>query len=132
MVEAVGPTPVEVEWETESGESGSTPVTHESIKIWVMPPDYRKDFGPLTRIIALLTFCEIYQPETTRLYKGGGAVVYGLPSTLGRKDPVYDEIFRKAKRKLVFVDSPGDDPSRLSWKSWASDLEVALRSELNE
>jgi len=133
MVEAVGPIPVAVEWETESGESGVTPVTSESLKIWVMPPGYKKDFAPFSELLALFGLvCERSHDEPQRLFQGPEAIVYGLPSMLYRKAPVYDEIFLKAKKKLVFVASPDVDPSRLSWVSWATDLETALTNEFGK
>ena len=130
MVEAVGPTPIEVEWETESGEAGSTPVTWESVKIWVMPPDYKKDFALLSTVLGFAgLLCERSDDKPQALLHGPEVIVYGLPSILYRKDPVYDEIFRKATKKLVFASAPDVDPSRLSWTSWKSDLEAELRSE---
>lgn len=129
MVAAVGPTAIDVEWETESGESGATPVTRESLNVWVMPANYSKDFAPLSAVVGLLRVCKPGTDGPTKLYTGPEAIVFGMPSMLYRKDPVYDEIFRKARKKLVFVGSPSDDPARLSWVSWADDLAAALQIE---
>lgn len=115
----VGPTPVSVSWTKKTGESRQTPVAKESLELWFMPPEYRDSWT------AWLCFQRPVQP--VNVLSNSKVRIYGYPShRLNSEEEFRVKVLDQAQT-VSWPASPANDRSKLSWSTWAKDIESRLR-----
>jgi len=96
----------------------------EALDIWVMPYTYQNSFTDW--------FCVHRPVQPTSVVDAGSVKVYARPSHHSTPDEA-----RKFNEQLAIStavespESPWNDPGRLSWSSWQSDINAALAKPSN-
>jgi hypothetical protein len=119
----VGPAPVSLSWVDTDGRSHRDAIAVESLNVWLMPPGYRNDWRTLLTMHA--------PPQPARIFADECIRVYARPS---HQLTISEEQFGDQMRRATatsWPESPWNDPSRLSWKSWQADLHGTLSGETN-
>jgi hypothetical protein len=106
-------------WKDQSGSWHEEPLAKEALRLSLMPVTYDESWR---------RFFVMKRPKTAKLLFSGKALkVYSHPSLWTPNRARFDEILKVAT-SVGWQDSPSRTDS-LSWKTWKSDLERALRDE---
>jgi len=116
LLVVVGPRPVDFLWQSGGGAWHREPIAQEALELWVLPGGY----APAPRPPG-----EHHPPiPPVEVFAGESVTVYGRISHVIKSKEQFDSLLRQASST-----SWSDIASKsLSWATWRSDLESALRA----
>lgn len=90
----------------------------EALDIWIMPRDYRDS--------RLAWFCFHRPIQPTPVLKNQNIQIYARPShhSTAEEKITFDKELAKAKA-VESPESPWNDPSKISWRTWQSEINAA-------
>jgi hypothetical protein len=116
---AVGPNPVSARFLDGSGTWTPRIVATESLEIWIMPATYHD------KVMAALCFQRPMQPTSvvaTREIK-----VWARPAHRINSEAEFNAVLSQ-QRGIDWPESPWNDPTRLSWRTWQQDISSSVLS----
>lgn len=112
-----GPRDVAFDWKDQQGAWHQEPVAKEALRLWLMPAEYRESWR---------RFFVMKRPKSVKLLRNAQNVrVYAEPSSRTVDTARVEQIVREAV-STAWRDRP-DSADDLTWKSWSTDLDRALR-----
>jgi len=119
LIVIMGPADVFLSWADSEGDWHREAVAKESIRLWIMPPEYRNDFW---------SFLDIHGPvQPHKLLATEHIRAYARPAhELTSEARIHQLLDEGAARETAWPDSPANTGT-LSWSTWKSELERALR-----
>ncbi|TFG37414.1 MAG: hypothetical protein E4H46_01790 [Desulfobacterales bacterium] len=113
-----GPANIQLNWQDREGNWKRIPLAKEVLEICIMHPGYHDSWK---------RFFFIHRPiPATKIYSGNLGVIFGHPTHRITSESKFKEILSQAKA-TGWPDSPHNE-GKLSWSTWKSDLNMAIRN----
>jgi hypothetical protein len=121
---ALGTKDVKVHLRDQDGKWSSTqPAAKESLELWLMPGEYSES--------RLARQCHHRPIPPVEILSNAFVRVFGRPSHRLNSEKEFYALIEKANGSS-WPDSPYNDPSTFSWRTWRTDLASALRQEFSK
>jgi len=119
----LGPADVMFFWRDRDGKSHQVPLAKETLRIWIMPPEYRESWK---------RHFKFNRPIPAKIIVAGkDGKVYGF-QTHRIVDENEFKVLLKQATETSWPDSPHDNNGSLSWSNWRQDLSDGLSSALEK
>jgi hypothetical protein len=114
-----GPTEVMFRWRDRDGKFHQVPLAKETLKVWIMPPDYSESWK---------RHFMFHRPIPAMIIVAGeGVKVYGFQTHRIVNENEFKDLLKQAT-ETAWPNSPHDHNGCLSWSNWRKDLSDALNS----
>ena len=118
-----GPDDVMFCWRDRDGKFHRVPLAKETLKVWIMPPEYSESWK---------RHFKLHRPIAAEIIVAGkGAKVYGLQTHRIVNENEFKDLLIQST-ETSWPGSPHDNDGSLSWSDWRKDLSDSLSSAIEK